>query len=126
MKITVDPNTDASGFGHVEAGEYTLRIVSVEHKEGQKAPYLAWKCELADPNIQGVDGKKPGSIFENTTLKSGDNSQFRLRQLCDALGVPWGDFDTEDCIGVEFQAQLAIKEYNGALSNEIKQFIPKG
>lgn len=123
MKITVDPNTDASGFGYVEAGKYTLRVVKVEEKEGPAGPYLNWSFELTDPNVKTADGKgKPGNIFEITTLKVG--AQFRLRQLTDALGVEWGDFDTDNVIGSEFDAQVDIREYQGTLSNCIKKYIP--
>jgi len=123
MKITVDPNTEASGFGYVEAGKYRLRIVKVDERQGPAGPYLNWELELADPNIGTVDGKgKPGHIFEITTLKVG--AQFRLRQLTDALGIAWADLDTDTMIGAELDAQVGIKEYQGVFSNEIKKFIP--
>jgi len=122
MKITVDPNTEASGFGYVEAGKYRLRIVKVEEKVGPAAPYLKWEMELADANLPTVDGKgKPGHIFENTTLKVG--AQFRLRQLTDALGIEWGDLDTETMIGAELEAQVGIEEFEGVLKNCVKKFI---
>lgn len=132
MRINVDPNTDVGGFGYAEAGQHRLRIVEVEYKEGQKAPYLAWKCEFADPNTptaeKNEDGsnKKLGSIFENTTLKTGDNAQFRLRQLCDAVGIEWSadGIDTDDFIGQEFEAHLGLDEYQGTIKNVIKKFIP--
>lgn len=124
MKITVNPNTDASGFGHVEAGQYRLRVVECTQQPGQNYPYLKWEFELVDPNVKATkEGSKPGHIFENTTLKSEGNAQFRLRQVCDALGLEWGDFDTEDVKGMEFEAELGIKEYQGTLSNEVSKFI---
>lgn len=130
MRITVDPSADAGGFGYVEAGKYTLRVKKCTQETGKKAPYLRWEFEYADPNIQSVpvDGKilKVGNIFENTTLSTANNSQFRLRQLCDALGVVWGDFDTDDLVGHDFDAQVDIKEYEGNLSNEVKKYIPRG
>ena len=123
MKITVDPTTEASGFGYVEPGKYRLRIVKVEELEGPAAPYLKWEFELVDANLTPVTGKnKPGHIFENTTLKVG--AQFRLRQLTDALGIAWADLDTDTMIASEFDAQLDIKEYQGVFSNNVKKFIP--
>lgn len=127
MKINVDINTDASGFGYAEAGKYRLRITKVTSEQGPKAPYLKWVFEFADPNLKpAVEGSKVGNIFENTTLKAGDNAQFRLRQLCDSVGVTWGDFDTDELIGREFNAEVGIKEYNGTLSNEVKKYIAMG
>lgn len=124
MRINVDPNTEAGGFGYAAPGQYRLRIESVEHKQ-KDHPYLSWKIAFADPNVQSAVPKmKVGTIFENTTLKKGENAQFRLRQLCDAIGVAWGDFDTDECIGREFEAIVGIKEYNGNMSNEIKKYIP--
>jgi hypothetical protein len=128
MRITVDPNTDSSGFDYVSEGQYRLRVVKVEQKQKQGGdyPYLNWSFEFADPNVLGVKGKKPGNVFEITTLKPGSNSQFRLKQLCDALGLTWGDFDTDETIGMEFDAILGIKDYEGTLSNEVtkKGYIP--
>ncbi len=132
MIITVDPSTDTSGFGYAEAGRYRLRVIDITQEQGQKAPYLQWKCEFADPNVQSVDkradgnSKKIGCIFENTTLSTKNNGQFRLRQICEALGLTWGNFDTSDCVGREFTADIGIKEYNGNLSNEIKSVVVVG
>jgi len=133
MRINVDPNTDISGFGYAEAGQHDLRVVSVEYKEGAKAPYLAWKCEFVDPNTPSAEkkedgsNKKLGNIFENTTLKLGDNAQFRLRQFCDALGIEWtNELDTDEFIGMEFAAHVGLKTYQDVISNEIKKFVPKG
>lgn len=124
MRINVDPNTEAGGFGYVEAGRYRIRVLKVEQKEGKNYPYLKWEFELADPNIPTTDGKgKPGHIFENTTLKSGDNAQFRLKQVCDALGQEWGEFDTDALIGMELDADLGIHEYQGVFSNDVKKFV---
>ena len=131
MRIQVDPKADAGGFGYVEAGRYTLRVKGVEQvtKPGSSFPYLKWNFEFADPNVQSVpvDGKvlKAGNVFENTTLSTINNGQFRLKQLCEALGLVWGDFDTDDTIGMEFEAQLGIKEYEGTFSNEVKKYIAK-
>ena len=122
MRITVDPNTESSGFDYVENGLFRLRVVNVELKK-KDYPYLNWEFELADPNIKGIKGKQPGHVFEITTLKSGSNSQFRLRQVCDALGLTWGDFETEDTKGMEFDAYLKVREWQGVFSNEVDKFI---
>ncbi len=125
MRINVDPSTEAGGFGYANPGRYRLRIVKCEHKQ-KEHPYIKWTIDFADPNVQSMDPnfKKVGSIFENTTLKKGDNAQFRLKQLCDSVGLVWGDFDTDDLIGREFDAEVGTKMYNDVLSNEIKKYIP--
>lgn len=131
MRINVDPDVDISGLGYAPAGRYTLRITKAEQLVGPKAPYIKWILEFADPNVSSQDkkpdgtSKKVGHIFENTTLKKGDNAQFRLRQLCEAVGISWADFDTDDMIGQEFEAEVDIKEYDGHMSNEVKKYIPR-
>lgn len=126
MKINVDVNTTASSFGYAEAGRYRLRVVDAEVKEGKQYPYVQWRFEFADPNVKATDGvSKPGNVFEITTLKPGDNAQFRLRQVCDAIGIPWGDFDTDDVKGLEFEAELTIDEYNGKKKNVVDSYLSK-
>jgi len=125
MKITVDPTTELSGFGYVEAGKYRLRVVSCTQQAGKKFPYIKWEFEFVDPNVKSTDEKsKPGHIFENTTLKPGDSAQFRLRQTVEALGLEWADFDTDEVIGMECDAQVGVHNYDGKLSNEVTRFIP--
>ena len=123
MRITVDPNTESTGFDYVANSAQRLRIVAVTLKK-KEHPYLNWEFELADPNVKGIKGGKPGHIFEITTLKSGGNAQFRLIQVCEALGLTWGDFDTEEVIGRELDAYLKVREYQGNFSNEVDKFIP--
>ena len=131
MRITVNPSQEASGnFGYAEAGEYQLRVVKIDqmHKAGSEFPYLKAVIEFADANTASVTKKadgmnlKLGNIVENMTLKP--DAQFRLRDFCEALGLTWGDFDTDDCIGMEFTAKVKIDTYQDVLSNKISKFIP--
>lgn len=126
MKITVDVNTDSTGFGYVEAGQYKLRVKSCDQAQGPNFPYLKWAFDFVDANVIATDGKsKVGCVFENTTLKSGDNAQFALKRVCDALGLVWGDFDTDQTIGVEFDAMLKVApNNNGEMRNEVAKYLP--
>jgi len=124
MKVTVNPSTDASGFGYAEAGPQRLRVVNAEIKEGPSAPYINWECELADPNVKSTEGKQVGHVFEITTLKPDNNAQFRLRQMVEALGLTWNDFDTEETKGLEFDCHLGVEEYQGQKKNVIKKYVP--
>lgn len=125
MKIQVDPDTSSEGFGYVEAGQYRLRVVNGDVREGNKAPYIAWEFEHVDPNLKAVKEElKVGHVYDNTTLKVGGNAQFKLKQLLDAVGQPWGEFEPEELYGREFDAELGIKEYEGKFSNEVKRYIP--
>ena len=123
MKINVNPETQASAdFGYAAEGEYKLRVVSCEWKKGKAFPYLEWKFEFADPNVKATDTtKKLGNIFENTTLK--EESQFGVRNITDALGLAWGDLDTDEVKGMELTAKVGIEEYDGKMKNVVKKFI---
>ena len=129
MRITVNPDTESSGFGYVEPGPYRLRAAKVDIKEGKKAPYLKWELEFVDPNVQAVGStpEKPisvGKVFMNTTLSTEKNAQFMLRNVIEGLGLAWGDWDTEEVIGLELDVQLKTKEYEGKISNEVARVIP--
>jgi len=124
MRITVNPDTESSGFGYAEAGRYDLRVVKCEEATGQNFPYLKWEFELTDPDVPSVEGKgKPGHVFENTTLKP--EAQFKLKQVIEAIGADWADFDTSEMAGMELSATLKLKEYQGVISNEVSKYIPK-
>lgn len=127
MRVTVDPSAQPSQeFGYAPASEYELRIKGVEsaQKEGSPFSYLAWEFEFADPNVQAVEqGKKVGGIFENTSLNP--KAQFRLRDLSDALGMTWGDFDTDATIGMTFRAKVGIETYNGRMKNVVDRYCKR-
>jgi len=125
MKVKVNPDTEVSGFGYAEAGRYKLRVVGCRSDQGPKAPYLNWEFEFADPNVKPTTGKgKVGHVFEITTLK--EDAQFALRGLVEAIGATWGDFDTEELIGREFDAQVDVDQYQGVFKNVVKRYVPAG
>ena len=125
MKITVNPDTKASTFGYAAEGEYELRVSSCiqKKKQGGEHPYLEWKFEYADKDVRTVEeGTQLGSIFEITTLRP--DAQFALRNITDALGVEWGNFDTEEVKGLKLKAKVTVGENNGKKRNEVARFIP--
>lgn len=132
MRVTVNPDAQASGeFSYAAPGEYSLRVKSCEEKkkDGSEYPYLVWVLEFSDPNVRGVEKNnagqplKVGNIFENTSLNP--TAQFRLRDLCEAMGKAWGDFDTTECIGQEVRAKVGIETYNGKIKNVVDRFTKR-
>jgi len=124
MRINVNPETTSGGFDYVEAGRQKVRVVSVEQKVGKTSgnPYLNVRLELADPNAVGVKGGKVGNIFAICTLDA--DKQWKLRELIEACGQDWGDFDTEAIIGLELDAQIGVElDQNEEPRNCIKKFI---
>src|SRR5215472_292091 len=63
----------------VDEGEYECQVVSVEEKEGDKAPYLSWKFEITEK------GKFEGTVVYNNTSLS-DQSLWNLRNLMECMG----------------------------------------
>lgn len=127
MKIQVNPETSSAGFGYAAAGKVVLRVTKCEQKQktGSPYPYISWEYEFTDPNVQAVDGvSKVGHVFDNTTLHP--EFQFALKRLIEAIGATWAEFDTEEMIGREFEADITVAADNkGGLRNEIGRYIPK-
>ena len=132
MRVTVNPDAQASGeFSYAAPGEYNLRVkaAEVKKKTGGEHSYIEWKFEFSDPNIPSVEKKKDGSnmqlgqIFEITSLKP--DAQFRLRDCCEALGLVWGDFDTNEVKGIECIAKVGIETYQGKIKNTIDRFVKR-
>lgn len=124
MRVTVNPDAQASSdFGYAAPGDYTLRIKDCKEKTkpGGEWPYLEWQFVFADPNVKAVEeGKAVGSVFEVTSLKP--DAQFNLRDLCEALGLTWGDFDTDVTKGMEFRARVGTEIYNKRIKNVIEKY----
>ena len=129
MRITVNPLAQASGdFGCAAPGDYELRLVACEQKQaaGKEWPYLQWEFEFADPNVPSVEknsdgtGKKLSHVYEITTLKP--DAQFALRDICEGLGLTWGDFDTDSVKGLSAKARIKMEIYNNKPKNVIDRF----
>ena len=130
-RITVDPTVEsATGFPVWAAGRYTLRIAEVEQatsKSGKPMLSLTLEAvgEVLDKNGSALGNA--GKIWDRVmvdpiTGKNGNQVSF-LRPLIEAAGLTWGDFDTDDLVGKEVQAQVAIEEYQGQERNGIGRYI---
>ena len=128
----MNPDAQASGeFSYAAPGEYSLRCVGAEvkKKSGGEHSYVEWKFEFADPNTPSVEKKadganiKVGQIYEITSLKP--DAQFRLRDCCEALGLTWGDFDTNEVKGQSCRAQVGIETYQGKIKNVVDRFCKR-
>ncbi len=126
-RIRVEASEGTGGWTPVPDGTYRWRIEEV--KAGQASsgtPSIGIVCEVT----RGPAAGKKSTFWFYLTPKSG----WRTRQLLDATGCPYQavektedgevlDFDTDDLLNREFDAQIKIDEYESKLSNKIVKFV---
>src|SRR5690606_16853317 len=81
-----------SDFEPMPAGRYIFKLVDVESKDGQRAPYWSWQYEC---NEEPYVGRK---VWDNTSLS--EKAAWRLGKVFAAFEVP-ADTDTDELIGRE-------------------------
>ena len=113
-RFTANPDAEVSvGFSAVKAGTYQMRITDVVDRNPEGKNDIQVKLEFVQPasELFGVDNLplkgQASSIFDYISLdgspdpKSGRSRQWKLRTLTGAVGLPWGDYDTEELRGRE-------------------------
>jgi hypothetical protein len=127
--LSFDP-VDVGDFDEVEEkinrvlvpGEFHVRIVSADHRQGAKAQYLGWRLEVidsADPEDNGY------TLFYNTPIEG--RGIGILVSFCNALGTKFPTPLTaewvESLYGLELDVEVTVGEYNGNTRNEVKKAI---
>lgn len=105
------------GFEPLKPGRYLGKLVSVEQKDGQVAPYWEWKWQ--EPTSKN-------HLWENTSLS--ENAIGRLGKVFEAYGVP-DDTDTDELIGKWVGLLVGVRtrptgERAGELQNTVNGFFP--
>jgi hypothetical protein len=117
--ITVD-FSKAEDRKLVDEGEYAVKVVSVEEKDGDKAPYIAWKFEILD------EGKFEGTTLYNNTSLS-DQSLWNLRQMMECMGfdVPKKamDIDLDEMIDAELGVVVTHEDYQGSPRSRVSNYF---
>jgi hypothetical protein len=119
---TVDfTNVEEMSFDPLPAGEYLLRVVEAEEREGPTAPYINLRMEVVDGDYAGR------SIFEILSLS--EKALFRLKGFMLAAGYEDEElagsieFDPDDFLEVEVLAQVKQrKDNNGEMRNRVNKF----
>lgn len=101
-------------------GEHLVKVVSVEAREGQNAPYWAWEFEI-------VNGKHAGAkVWNNTSLAP--QALWNLRGTLEALGIDIPDDDTDieldDLVDKECIVVIFHEDYEGKKQARIQDILP--
>jgi hypothetical protein len=125
--INANPNAELKPeFETVQAGAYTMRVKSVEDRNPEKND-LKLTLEFVDPpmnltNLAGQPCKAVGNLFDYVMLAA--DKQWKLRQLTEAAGLPWANYDpTVELIGKELQVQVKLEAYEGEQRNKVARYI---
>ena len=131
-KLNANPNVTASAaFDVVKPGVYKLRVRELNEfiakESGNKC--LQLEAEYVDiSNIDKLDGGQatnPGTIRDYGLVMEPADKQGKLRGLVEACGMNWGDLDTDELIGKEFEAKVGTEPYNGEPKNVIKRYLKR-
>lgn len=113
------PNLDnVEGRISIPEGEYLVKVSGVTTEEGDKAPYLAWKFEVAEGKSEG------GTLYNNTSLSQ--KALFNVKTLLEALGVDSDpeDLAEEDVMDLELMVSVELETWEGKKRPKIVDFWP--
>ena len=132
MRINVNSEVQsASGFPLWAPGKYGLRVKELESTTAStgKAQLKVRLEPVAE--VLGEEGgplSTPGTLVDYITVdpiqsKSGGMFSF-LRAFVESAGLSWADFDTDELIGREVTAVVAIEPDNkGTNRNRVKRYV---
>ena len=136
-RITVNPQAEANAAFDIAApGSYRMRIEGspnfpgVSEFDSKSTPGnkgLKIRLVFADPTavttLKGTPAKNLGSVIDQSVVTYPAEKQGKLRSLVEACGLAWEDFDTDQLVGKELQANIGIEEYNGETKNVVKRYL---
>jgi len=130
--LNVNPDAEVRGeFDTVKAGTYAMRVKEVTEETSKKGKEML-KITLSyigDPasltNLAGEPCKNPGTLIDYAMTAA--DQQWKIRQLTEAAGLPWGDYDP--CIDLqdkEVETIIKLEAYEGEQRNKVSRYvIPK-
>ena len=131
-RLTANPNAEASAsFDVVRPGTYLLRVETISEFIA-KSGSTCWKLRASYANtnecvdMAGVQCKNPGALFDNGLVIIPAEKQGKTRSFVEACGKEWTDLDSDELIGLEFQAKVGVrKDKNGENQNEISRYLAR-
>ena len=122
--FNADNFSDGKEFGAIPEGTYTARILSSEDKPTKNGlgSYLELQLEIIEGEYKGwrvwdrLNLRNPSQAAVEIAMKT-------LATICKAIGVRTPR-DSTDLHNKPIGIKLAVREYNGQQSNEIKKYMP--
>lgn len=125
--INANPNAEVKSFVAVKPGPYQMRITEVIDRNPDKND-LQIKVEHVQPasELLGVDNLPlkgmPSSVFDYIMLAA--DKQWKLRQLTEACGLVWGDYDpVVELPQKEITVVLKTEIYEGEVKNKVARYV---
>lgn len=135
--LKVNPQAEASTqFPTFQPGTYRMRVKEVRDREENpqegkepKPDYMV-SLEYVDPSqLVLLDGTPyNGSLDATGTLfdyvMKDPEKQWKLRQITEAAGLPWEDYDP--CVGLlgkELDVKVKTEVYEGEQRNKVSRYI---
>jgi len=128
-KLNANPNVEASAsFDIVKPGVYRMRVKEVtEFTAASGSTCWRLRAEYAQPEqcekLDGAPANNPGTVLDSGLVIAPAEKQGKLRGMVEACGKQWGDLDSDDLVGLEFDAKIDTEEYNGELKNVIRRYL---
>lgn len=131
MRINLTDVDDRS-FEALPAGKYIVKATDYELKEtsgngklGAGVPMINWEFTVVT-DIHGDDKYASRKLWMNTVIH--EKTMFNIKGLLRAVGLFTDeqlegelDFEPEDVLNIDIIAQVAQREYNGDMTNDIKR-----
>ena len=122
--FNADNFSDDREFGAIPEGTYTARIISSEDKPTKNGlgSYLELQLEITEGEYKGwrvwdrLNLRNPSQTAMEIAMKT-------LATICKATGVRTPR-DSVDLHNKPLDIKVAVREYNGQRSNEIKKYMP--
>jgi hypothetical protein len=117
-----DVESGGGGSFHIKAGEYAMKVKSVEDTESDAGNQMfKWAFE-------GTEGAAKGKVFYVYTVYDPPTSLWKLKGLLEALAVevPDGamDLDLDEMVDLELIGIVEDDEYNGKTVSRLNDFAP--
>ena len=126
--IKANPEAEVrAGFEAVKAGTYPMRVKEVKDRNPEKNDLEVQLEHITPPEqLVGTAGEplkgQPSGVFDYIMLA--DDKQWKLRQITEAAGLPWVDYDpVVELQGRELEVVLKTEDYQGELRNKVGRYV---
>lgn len=126
----VNPGAEAaSDFPTFQPGTYRMRVKEVKDRTPEKNDFKI-TLEYADQSqLVKLDGTQftgnleaAGNLFDY--VMQDPEKQWKLRQLTEAAGLPWTDYDpVVDLPGRELDVKIKTEVFEGEQKNKVGRYV---